>query len=257
MTWIAQLTDTHLDGGETDARFERVVAWLERFAPPVDGIVLTGDLVEAGKVGDVSAVYASLAERLAPIAPVIAVPGNCDDPVALAAAFPVPEVEGVAMSGANAVLVVDDALAIVGLDAQIAGRIEGRLPDATLSWLETTLSALPAEMPIMLALHYPPVEVGHALVDGFRLQDPEPLAELVARDSRIIGTLVGHTHGGTAASFAGKPLIIGPGIHSAMTLEHEPQRTPPSLMDFDTQPGIALHWIDGGKLTTHFRSIAG
>jgi 3',5'-cyclic AMP phosphodiesterase CpdA len=257
MPWIAQLTDSHLDGGEADARFERVATWLERFSPAVDAIVLTGDMIEAGTVDDVSAAYGALAARLAPIAPIIAVPGNCDDPEALAAAFPVPARAGISSMGANSVLVVGDAVAIVGLDAQIPGSYEGRLPEATLAWLETTLAALPAGMPIVLALHYPPVKIGHGQVDGFRLQNPERLAELIARDDRIVATLVGHTHGGAAGSFAGRPLIIAPGIHSAMTIEHEAQQTPPSLLDFAAQPGIALHWVDGDTITTHFRSIAG
>lgn len=261
MIWIAQLTDSHLDGGETAAaRFERVVTWLERFSPSVDGIVLSGDLVEAGKVENVSAAYQALAARLAAIAPTVAVPGNCDAQEALAAAFAVPELAGsagIASQGANSVRVIGDTLAVIGLDSSIPGEIIGRLPAETLTWLKTVLAALPAGMPILLALHHPPMELGHTLVDGFRLQDAEAFAALVAQEPRIVGILVGHTHGATAATFAGKPLIVGPGIHSAMTLEHEAAQTPPSLMDFAAQPGIALHGIDGTSITTHFRSIAG
>jgi Icc protein len=256
MPWIAQLTDSHLDGGDADARFERVVAWLEQVSPPVDVIVLTGDLVETSAVADVPVAYAALAGRLAAIAPLIAIPGNCDDPAALAAAFPVPDI-GVPALGANAVLVVADAVAVIGLDSSIRGEIIGRLSPETMAWLESALAALPADMPVILAMHHPPLELGHTLVDGYRLQDAEALEDLVAEESRILGILVGHTHGATATSFAGKPLIVGPGIHSAMTLEHEPPQTPPSLMDFATQPGVALHWIDGGRMTTHFRNIAG
>ena len=256
MIWIAQLTDTHLNGGESGARFERIAAWLERFTPPVDAIVLTGDLVEVGELGDGAEVYTAMAERLASIAPAIAVPGNCDDPEALAAAFLVPGF-GVAPLGANTVLVVGDAVAVIGLDSSIPGQFEGRLSAETLGWLETVLAALPAGMSVILAMHHPPVALGHPAVDGFRLENPDSLAAVVRKEPRIVGILVGHTHGATVAAFAGKPVIVGPGIHSAMTLPQEPPTTPPSLIDFAVQPGVALHRIDGDTITTHFRSVAG
>lgn len=256
MTWIAQLTDTHLDGESADGRFERVAAWLERLSPAVEAIVLTGDLVETGKVGNVAAAYAALAGRLASIAPLIAVPGNCDDPDELATAFPVPALDGISSEGANSVIVVADAVAVIGLDSSIPGKYEGRLSAGTSAWLDVALAALPADMPVLLALHHPPVAIGHPMVDGLRLQDADALEAIVKRDSRIIGILVGHTHGSTSTSFAGTPVIVGPGIHSAMTLAQEPPATPPSLLDFAVPPGVALHWIDGNILTTHFRSIA-
>ncbi|MGB3328971.1 MAG: hypothetical protein WBA46_08470, partial [Thermomicrobiales bacterium] len=213
--------------------------------------------VEAGSVRDVAASYGALATRLGSIAPLIAVPGNCDDPAALAAAFPVPALAGVASLGANSVRVVNDAVAVIGLDSSIPGRYEGRLPTETLAWLETALAALPAGTPVLLAFHQPPMPIGHASIDPLGLQEPDALAALVAGEPRIVGILVGHTHGATSGSFAGRPVIVGPGIHSGMTLAQEAPSTPPSLLDFAVPPGIALHWVEGSTLTTHFRAIAG
>ncbi|MGC4190200.1 MAG: metallophosphoesterase [Thermomicrobiales bacterium] len=258
MTWIAQLTDLHLDGNPpADTRFDLVASWLERLSPGVDGIVLSGDVIELRGIEDPGAVYAALARRLTAIAPVLVIPGNSDDPESLAQAFPSPERWGVPAAGANGSMVAGDAVAVIGLDSSIPGRYEGRLSDSTLAWADEVLSNVPAGMPVLVALHHPPIALGHTMIDGLRLENPDSLAELVERHPSVIGLLAGHTHGGTAAVFTGKPLIVAPGVHSGMRLEQESGGAASGPLDTDVPPAVALHRIEDGTLVTHFRSIAG
>lgn len=258
MTWIAQLTDLHLDGDPpADSRFDRVAFWLEQLSPGVDGIVLSGDVIDMRSIENPASAYAALARRLTAIAPVLAIPGNSDDPELLAQAFLSSERWSVPVAGAIGSIVAGDAVAVIGLDSTVPGRYEGRLSDSTLASADGALSNMPPGMPVLIALHHPPIALGHTMIDGLRLENPDALAEVVERHPSVIGLLAGHTHGATSAVFAGKSLIVAPGVHSGMRLEQESGGVAPGPLDTDVPPAVALHRIEDGTLLTHFRSIAG
>ena len=118
MTVLAQLSDPHLQAADGDrgggpalaAAVEAVLA----LDPAPEAVLLSGDV---GDVGD-PAEYARARELLAPLPmPVHALPGNHDDPAALAAAF-----------GARApyTAAVGD-LRLVVCDTTLPGRLEGGL----------------------------------------------------------------------------------------------------------------------------------
>jgi Icc protein len=250
MTVVAQITDTHLDGGATTRdRFLRVVEWLRGLEPPVDAIVLTGDIIQDEHTDG----YAVVRDALAGIAPVIACPGNSDDRIALREAFPGSDSSGT--SPVNTVLEIGN-IAIVALDSSVPGAYVGLLDEQTLAWLSNTLNALSADRPVLIALHHPPADIGHPTVDGLKLGNPEALGTIIAAHPNVVGTVVGHTHGALASMFAGRPLIVAPGVSSELRLSSEVSANAPSLMDSDVPPGIALHLIeDDGRLITSFRTI--
>src|SRR6186713_1163048 len=89
---IAQLFDTHLrlegqllcDRIDTAAYLERAVAHVLKLDPRPDVVLMTGDLVEAGKPEE----YARLRRLIAPLPmPVYLIPGNHDAREPLRAAF--------------------------------------------------------------------------------------------------------------------------------------------------------------------------
>ena len=76
-TWLlGHVSDLHLGGSETAGdRAEAVLAHLAALHRPLDALVLTGDLSDAGQQAD----YQWLTTRLGRFAHVVAVPGNHDD----------------------------------------------------------------------------------------------------------------------------------------------------------------------------------
>jgi Icc-related predicted phosphoesterase len=66
-----------------------------------------------------------------------------------------------------------------------------------------------------------------------------------------VAVLCGHAHTGAATTFAGRPLIVAPGVVSQSVLPVEGNH----VVDYDLPPAIALHVVDDRGLVTHFRSV--
>lgn len=254
MYTVAHLTDLHLDGGTTSRiRFERTVAYLRQLKTPVDCIVLTGDIIEAGAIEE----YRTVAEALAGDIPVLSCPGNSDQRAALRAAL----LPSCSADAHDTELSLDYArtvgdLTIIMLDSSVPGQYYGELSAATLRWLAGTLAALPAAAPVLIALHHPPIALGHPVVDQLRLRNADDLAAIVRRYPNVIALLAGHTHAGTATLFAGRPFLVAPGVHSGLHLPWERVAEGQSLIDDTAPPALALHRIDDQyRITSYFRAL--
>jgi 3',5'-cyclic AMP phosphodiesterase CpdA len=139
-------------------------------------------------------------------------------------------------------------------DSSIPGADEGRLDATTLGWLAAELATVPAETPVFLAMHHPPVELHHPVADAIRLFDPEPLAALIAAHPQVVAVLTGHAHTAAVSTFAGRPLLVAPGVISTLRL---PWEGPGPLADVTGPPGVAFHvYDDTGRLTTHYRVVS-
>jgi Icc protein len=85
------------------------------------------------------------------------------------------------------------------------------------------------------------------------LTNPEQLAEVIHGRSQLVAILTGHTHTAAAAVFAGRPLLIAPGIVSTLRLDWEPGS---GLVDEDAPAGVAFHVIDEQRsIFTHYRPV--
>ena len=165
MTLIAQLTDLHvLAGGglaygrvDTIGHLRRAVDHLS--ALPLDGVAITGDLVDDGRLESYETLRPEL-DRLA--APWWPIPGNHDGPAFW-------EVFADRMDRAEPGLghvVRLPGLRIVMLDTTVPGRAGGQLGADRAGWLAR---AAPGDGPTLLALHHPPVDVGIAHMDRIGL----------------------------------------------------------------------------------------
>lgn len=68
----------------------------------------------------------------------------------------------------------------------------------------------------------------------------------------MAGLITGHAHTPAATSFAGRPLIVGPGVTWTLRLPWEGE----GAADRDAPPGFAFHVLDDeGRLTSHFRVV--
>jgi 3',5'-cyclic AMP phosphodiesterase CpdA len=245
---IAHLSDPHLDGSdEPRARLRRITSYLAAFRQPVDVVLVTGDLGDHG----LAAEYAEVADELTLGVPVLLLPGNHDASTPLreglttyvdspGSSHPVHQVRDVGASR------------FVLLDSTVPGEDHGLLSAETLVWLEKALTD-PFDGPVFLAMHHPPLDLHHPVMDQWKLFDRELLEEVLT-GKPITAILTGHVHNALVTSFAGHPVLGAPGIRSTVPLPFEPPAPIDSLVDTAAHPGLALHvYTPGEPLQTFYR----
>ena len=245
---IAHLSDPHLDGSEEARdRLRRITAYLKGFRRPVDVILVTGDLADHG----LEAEYAELAAELKLDMPVLVLPGNHDVSAPLRAALsPLVDSPG----EGHPVHQVRDvgAARFVLLDTTVPGENHGLLPEESLAWLDGVLRE-PFDGPLFVAFHQPPFNLHHPTMDQWMLRTREPFAA-VLEGKPVTALFAGHVHNAIAATFAGIPLRVAPGIRSSVPLPFEPAPAEDTLVDRTAYPGLALHiHVDGEPLQTLYR----
>lgn len=237
---IAQLTDCHLPASpDCDYRginaytnLELVLAKVREFGP--DLILASGDLSEDASPSSYFALKAYL-EQLQ--VPVLALPGNHDEPGLLAQTFPGSPVDDVVTSEPG-------DWQIIRLNSCIEGRPDGRVTASNLQQLAALLQAEP-ERDRIIVLHHQPVLVGSPWIDKYCLQEPEEFLQLVDKYSSIKAVLWGHVHQEFAVVRQGTQMLAGPS--SAIN-------SLPGKETFTADPGgPAFRWLlasEDGTLTT-------
>jgi 3',5'-cyclic AMP phosphodiesterase CpdA len=252
---IAHLSDTHLGGRwAPEVRTRRVLDHLARLDPPVDVVLVTGDIADHGtseEYAEATAVFADWTGA----APILVLPGNHDRREGYAAwrgASPDAPVNEAHHVGGAVFLMLDSMI-----PAPPGERIDpGMLTDASLAWLEDQLASREPGERAFVCLHHPPVEVAIALMDPIRLTNADALAEVLDRHADVLAVLVGHAHTACATSYDAMarplPVLIPGGVASTVPLDAEPfDRITPDL-----PPTFALHLVaDDGRIVTHWRSL--
>ena len=252
---IAHLSDPHLGGRWSPAeRTGRVLAYLTRLDPPVDVILVTGDIADHGDIEEYAEASRVLAEWTG-AAPILVLPGNHDRRETYAAWRGAPPDEPVNEAhrvGGHRFLMLDSMI-----PAPPGERIDpGLLTDASLAWLEDQLASREPGERAFVCLHHPPVDVGISLMDPIRLTNADALAQVLDRHADVLAVMVGHAHTACATSYAAMerplPVLVPGGLASTVPLDAEPfdPITP------DLPPTFALHLVgDDGRIVTHWRSL--
>jgi 3',5'-cyclic-AMP phosphodiesterase len=253
MVILAHLSDLHFGQDEGDGRdaeralrrARRCVGYVNDLPGEVDAVLVTGDLADHGAPEE----YRAARELLATLRfPVLACPGNHDDRIAYQRHFlRVPDDGGAAVNEVHHLA----GATIAMCDSSIPGRDDGLLDDPTLSWLDKVLTDAPADEPAFVCFHHPPVLL-HSALDDIRQFGAENLAAVLADHPNVVGVLCGHAHTAAATTFAGRPLLVAPGVVSTGVLPFESS----APIDFGLPPAIAFHVLDDDRgLVTHFRSL--
>lgn len=246
---LAHISDLHIGQDQVDGgaralrRAQDTVDRLNRIDGELDGVLVTGDLADHGLPEE----YETVRELLAALRfPVLVCPGNHDDRAAyLGALLQEPHEDG----PVNRVHRIG-GYTVAMCDSSIPRRNEGLLDDDTLTWLDKVLSD--TEDPALVCFHHPPVRLGIPFVDGIMLTGPERLADVLAQHDNVLAVLCGHAHTGAATTFAGRPLVVAPGVVSTAVLPFESD----DVVDYGLPPAVAFHVLDGDRgLVTHFRSL--
>lgn len=246
---VLQITDTHLfasvdttqRGVNTQASLDAVLdrARADPRWPP-DAIVVTGDIVH-DESRDGYLRFRKTLETLGP--PAFCVPGNHDDPVALAECLSAPRVQvcGDTQLGTwRAIL-----LSTFG-----GGEVAGALGSAELARMEATLDEYPGEH-TLICMHHPPVLMGSAWLDNPGLRESEAFMELVRRHAQVRAVLWGHVHQESDRSIGGVRFMSCPSTCSQFqpgSDEFVADNLPPGMRWLDLQPD--------GSLTTEIVRIS-
>lgn len=194
--------ETQYPGVDSLANITAALAEVERAGQPVEALVFSGDLADAGDIRSyqqLRAVVEPAAERMG--VRVIYAMGNHDERAAFRAGLlsadpTVQDYDHVAWIG---------GLRVIVLDSTVPGSHHGEITDAQYEWLEAQV-ATPAADGTVLVLHHPPIPLPIDL-EGVTLNEPERLAAALAgSDVRIV--LTGHAHHSSAGSLAGIPVWV-------------------------------------------------
>jgi len=189
---LLHLTDPHLfadPAGEvysvnTSDSLRRVVA--QALAEPAgapDAILVTGDIAD-----DLSeAAYERLSAILQPATvPVFCIPGNHDDPATMARLL---GQTGFQCAGRARI----GGWGVALLDSHVPGEPHGTISPAAFARLYGDLHVL-RELPVLLAVHHPPLPVGSPWIDGIGLRNATELLAMLERFPNVSVTVSGHVH---------------------------------------------------------------
>jgi Icc protein len=192
---LLQLSDPHLLADSAGlyrqrqpwVRLRQVLCQAQATAPLPELLLISGDLCQ----DETWAGYAQLRPLLEPWpTPVALLPGNHDHPQLLRAAL------GRRAVLAPALLPCADGWLLL-LDSHRPGCTAGWLGAPQLTWLERQLHRLRLQaepLPLLVAVHHPPVPIGDPGMDAIGLQDAAPLLELLGRAPALQAVLFGHVH---------------------------------------------------------------
>ncbi|MCX8003546.1 MAG: phosphodiesterase [Burkholderiaceae bacterium] len=249
---LAQISDLHIKAGralaygvvDTATMLERCVQTLLALPQRPDAVVVTGDLVDAGRPDE----YGLLRELLAPLTrclPVYLLPGNHDDRAALRAAFPdhdylrqwEPFVQ---------YAIEEHPLRLLALDTVVPGEAGGALCGQRLAWLERALAV--SDRPTVVALHHPPFATGIGHMDRLALADAPRLAAMLRRHPHVVRVIAGHLHRPIMCAFGGTVASVCPSPAHQVALDLSTEAPAYFVLE---PPAFHLHVQTDSGLVTH------
>ncbi|MEU8530190.1 MULTISPECIES: metallophosphoesterase [Streptomyces] len=253
MIVIAHVSDIHVDEEERSAaRTRAVMEYLEGLPYALDAVLVTGDIADHASPVE----YETVRELLRSRHPVLVCPGNHDDRGTFRRSLLGLE-DGERPDAPVNRVHRGDGFVVALCDSSVPGKDEGFLEDETLEWLEDVLSGTPRDVPVLVGFHHPPVPLNTPFVDEIRQFGEERLAALAGRHPHLAAFLAGHAHTAAATTFAGRPLLVAPGVVSALRLPWEHPGTTVEYVHLDLPPALAFHVLDDeGRLTTHYRTVS-
>jgi Icc protein len=186
---ILQVSDCHVSADpeaayrtlNADRNVRTLLPAMRAWSP--DLVLLTGDVSEDAS----PAACARVAEMLGAVgAPVLALPGNHDDPQVMQNHFPQGPWNGPFVQEVGPWL-------LVLMDSTVRGRVSGCLRQHDLDRLDVHLDASSADF-VLVALHHQPVAVNAPWIDRLALENPDGFFRHVDREPRIRCITWGHIH---------------------------------------------------------------
>ena len=210
-THIQPESDDRLDGEDTFANLNAVLARIAASRIKPDGFIFAGDLANGGEPES----YRRLAVVVENLQEVYGVPvalalGNHD----AREAFRNDLLKRPPLTELHNDVVTIGPLRIIVLDTLVHGRPYGRLGHDQLGWLKLQLGTR-AEAGTILVMHHPPTRGVVDALNQILLFDVEEFHNTI-NGTDVIGILAGHVHHPSAGVFAGVPVWSGPAVAYAL-----------------------------------------
>ena len=187
---IVQISDMHLFadrekallGVKTDESLRAVLSQVKQ-EKNIDMLFLSGDLSQDAS----EEAYIRVANYVSELnIPTYYIPGNHDDTNVMARVYP----RGM-LSNERHILIKD--WQIILLDSHQHGRVEGRLDETQLNYLEQCLQAYPEHRAI-IAFHHQPVLIGCGWLDVLGVTNADVFWKVVAKYPNVHTILFAHVH---------------------------------------------------------------
>lgn len=170
-------------GVKTQHSLRAIVEHIKDNGQNIDAIILTGDLSQDGSLES----YEMLSELVSQInVPAYFIPGNHDNPDNFIQVFPLNKV----LTDRHILL---GRWQIILLDSQVVPEVQGRVGEAGLDFLQTTLEKHP-DLYTIVGLHHPPVAVGSAWLDNINLENKEAFWACIEGFQNVKLVIAGHVH---------------------------------------------------------------
>jgi len=228
---VLQVSDCHVPrdpqtpyrGVNADRNLASLLPAIRRWQP--DLVLLTGDVSEDGSPASYGRVSAQLSTAGAPV---LALPGNHDDPAVMRRYFPLGPWGGPHLYGQRNWL-------LVLLDSTEPERVSGVCSEATLAQLEQCLRRAP-DRHVLIALHHQPVPVGSLWIDRYALEQADAFWDVVDRFPQVRCVAWGHVHQDFQA-VRGEAVLLG----SPSSVANSLPRRETFTLDIG---GPACRWLD-------------
>lgn len=252
---VAQISDLHVvpsgrlafGAADTGRALSRLIASLSDLNPPLDAIIITGDLADNGERES----YEILSKALDSLnRPVLIVPGNHDDRALIEEILSGHILKGPNRGPGLSSMADLEGYRLILMDSVFEGSHSGGLAPEALDWLEEALAPCQAR-PALVAIHHPPFPSGLGLID-------EPFVgsgRLAGIMSRFPGVILccGHLHLPMATWWKGGQAVVCPSVIS-MELELGPAGGGAFSLG---PPAYLLHHLTPNGVNTHFRQPQG
>lgn len=255
---LCQISDLHIkqDGKfaygkvDTAGALARCIRRINTLEPRPDAVVITGDLVDSGGVGE----YRTLRRLLDKLEiPYYLVVGNHDCRASLRQVF---ADHDYLQQHPQFIQYTRDVgeLRLITLDTMHPPESGGRLCQERLAWLDARLAEA-AGRPTVLAMHHPPFKTGIAHMDAIGLEQAS-VAELAKRISawpNVEQILCGHLHRPIQVRFAGTIASTCPAPAHQVALDLRSEGPSAYVLE---PGGFMLHlWQPGQGLISHLGCV--
>ncbi len=244
-----QITDTHImaPGGRLhqlspNERLAACIADINAQHRDARFCIITGDLVDQGDVEAYGQLRAILSNLTIPYHLMI---GNHDLRDNFIHAFPETDRD---VNGFVQYVVPTPVGDFILLDTVEPGTAAGRLCPARLAWLRDRLDETRGR-PVYRFMHHPPFPIEIPCLDRIRLEDPEPLVELIDRYGHIRHLFLGHVHRPVTGCWRGIPFSALRGTNHQVALDWTTVWTVPKSHE---PPSYAVVFLQDDLTVVHF-----
>lgn len=253
---IAHISDLHIAANSenaygkvpTAANLVRCVDHINQLQPPVDLVLVTGDITYAG-FAEEAQLAAELLENLNP--PYYVIPGNHDTRAVLRSAF---AQQRCPVGNGDFINYVVDGfpLYFIALDTTVPSEPGGEICIERAAWLEEQLEKS-AGKPTIIFIHHPPVKCGVLETDEDGFVGADRLGDIVEKYPNVERILCGHIHLTTHVRWRGTVVSTAASMGLQLLLDLT-LKLPSSF--YNDAPCYQLHyWSPNQQLISHTVSL--